>query len=240
MYCAKTLRYSSYSGQSTGPSGQRAPSAAIRRVAPRERKFLYVWCRGDGMRCCMGSSWVEPCARAADDPTDPAANTYRLWSGHSFTHGRVSRGAQSRSLHVLPFAVRDDGTEHFLLKFEGTIPIVVRDNTYNIPVCIWVDELYPQRPPMPYVTPTKGMWQLRIPAPLAARRVDPRFLSKHSANGDSTPHHTQYTLNPCFSRPNSTCNHAPGAQTCLYPQSTSTWTQQARCTTRISRPGAHP
>lgn len=55
-----------------------------------------------------------------------------------------------------PASVFDDGTEHFLLKLGGTIPVVIKGNTYNIPVCIWMEENYPLKGPMPFVTPTRG------------------------------------------------------------------------------------
>mmetsp|Transcript_30537 Transcript_30537/g.99728 ORF Transcript_30537/g.99728 Transcript_30537/m.99728 type:complete len:377 (-) Transcript_30537:2849-3979(-) len=53
--------------------------------------------------------------------------------------------------------VHNDGTSNNLLRFAGTVPVPYRGSTYNIPVCIWVMESYPARPPLPIVTPTSDM-----------------------------------------------------------------------------------
>lgn len=44
-----------------------------------------------------------------------------------------------------------------LLCFSGTIPVVFKSVTYNIPICIWIPQQYPYVPPYVYVTPTANM-----------------------------------------------------------------------------------
>ncbi|CAL4164514.1 unnamed protein product, partial [Meganyctiphanes norvegica] len=45
-----------------------------------------------------------------------------------------------------------------LLNLEGTIPIMYKGSPFNIPICIWIVEQYPNSPPNVYVTPTKQMF----------------------------------------------------------------------------------
>jgi len=51
----------------------------------------------------------------------------------------------------------NDGRTVRLLTAEGTIPIRFQNNTYNIPVSLWLDENYPHTPPICYVKPTPDM-----------------------------------------------------------------------------------
>jgi ESCRT-I complex subunit TSG101 len=44
-----------------------------------------------------------------------------------------------------------------LLNLGGTIPILYRDQNYNIPIKIWLTQDYPEAPPFFYVIPTKDM-----------------------------------------------------------------------------------
>uniref|UniRef100_A0A6A7G8H7 Tumor susceptibility 101 n=1 Tax=Hirondellea gigas TaxID=1518452 RepID=A0A6A7G8H7_9CRUS len=53
--------------------------------------------------------------------------------------------------------VSNTGAQSRLLHLIGTIPISFHGNRYNIPVTIWLDETYPARPPICYVTPTHDM-----------------------------------------------------------------------------------
>ena len=39
--------------------------------------------------------------------------------------------------------------------------VVAQDSTYNIPVCLWLEDSYPQTPPLCYVRPTKEMMIVR-------------------------------------------------------------------------------
>lgn len=57
--------------------------------------------------------------------------------------------------------VFDDGNEKSLINVNGTIPVEYKGATYNIPVCLWLLQEYPAKPPMGYVTPTKDM-QLKV------------------------------------------------------------------------------
>ena len=57
--------------------------------------------------------------------------------------------------------VFDDGEEKPLLNVNGTIPIVYRGNTYNIPVCFWLLIDYPAVAPMAYIRPTLDM-QIKV------------------------------------------------------------------------------
>eukprot|EP01080_Neovahlkampfia_damariscottae_P007835 gene7835-12309_t len=51
----------------------------------------------------------------------------------------------------------DNGKRSTLVNLSGTIPMYYKGGKYNIPVCIWVVELYPYHPPICYVTPTQNM-----------------------------------------------------------------------------------
>lgn len=41
------------------------------------------------------------------------------------------------------------------------LSVPTQDKTYNIPVCLWLEESYPQTAPLCYVTPTREMKVLR-------------------------------------------------------------------------------
>ncbi|KAI8805936.1 UEV domain-containing protein [Cladochytrium replicatum] len=51
----------------------------------------------------------------------------------------------------------EDGRQQVLLCLKGTIPIAFRQNTYNIPVEVWLPIPYPREPPMAFVKPTAQM-----------------------------------------------------------------------------------
>ncbi|EDO39177.1 predicted protein [Nematostella vectensis] len=53
--------------------------------------------------------------------------------------------------------VHNDGRESELLSLDGTIPVSFRGSTYNIPVCIFLQETHPFIPPLVYVRPTSTM-----------------------------------------------------------------------------------
>ncbi|KAK2726202.1 tumor susceptibility gene 101 protein-like [Artemia franciscana] len=50
-----------------------------------------------------------------------------------------------------------NGVQKELLCLDGTVPVVYKYNTYNIPVNIWLLETHPLNAPMVYVTPTPDM-----------------------------------------------------------------------------------
>ena len=53
--------------------------------------------------------------------------------------------------------VFDSGNEETLIGLQGTIPIIYRNNTYNIPVCFWLQTDHPSVAPMGFVQPTHDM-----------------------------------------------------------------------------------
>lgn len=50
-----------------------------------------------------------------------------------------------------------DGTTKNLMSLTGTIPVLFSENTYNIPICVWIEPDYPNSAPMCYVRPTPEM-----------------------------------------------------------------------------------
>ena len=48
-----------------------------------------------------------------------------------------------------------------LANVSGTIPVIYKQNTYNIPVCVWLKLDHPNSCPMAFVTPTKDM-QIKV------------------------------------------------------------------------------
>ncbi|XP_039987974.1 tumor susceptibility gene 101 protein [Xiphias gladius] len=57
--------------------------------------------------------------------------------------------------------VYNDGTTKDLMSLTGTIPVLFRDKTYNVPICLWIEENYPQSAPICYVRPTHEMMIVR-------------------------------------------------------------------------------
>ncbi|AWP08714.1 putative tumor susceptibility 101 protein-like isoform 2 [Scophthalmus maximus] len=57
--------------------------------------------------------------------------------------------------------VYNDGTKKDLMSLTGTLPVMFDDETYNIPICLWLEENYPQSAPICYVRPTREMVILR-------------------------------------------------------------------------------
>jgi len=53
--------------------------------------------------------------------------------------------------------VFNDGSSDNLFNVNGTIPINYKNNTYNIPVCIWLMSSHPNNAPICYVKPTPDM-----------------------------------------------------------------------------------
>ncbi|XP_061577466.1 tumor susceptibility gene 101 protein [Cololabis saira] len=58
---------------------------------------------------------------------------------------------------VMDRYVYNDGTTKDLMSLTGTIPVMISDANYNIPICIWFEESYPQDAPICYVKPTSEM-----------------------------------------------------------------------------------
>ncbi|KAJ6641900.1 Tumor susceptibility gene 101 protein [Pseudolycoriella hygida] len=53
--------------------------------------------------------------------------------------------------------VFNDGSSDTLFNIKGTIPINYKNNTYNIPICIWLMSSHPNNAPICYVKPTPDM-----------------------------------------------------------------------------------
>ncbi|XP_018804027.1 PREDICTED: tumor susceptibility gene 101 protein [Bactrocera latifrons] len=53
--------------------------------------------------------------------------------------------------------VFNDGSTKELFNLAGTIPVVYKNNTYYIPICIWLMDTHPQNAPMCFVKPTPTM-----------------------------------------------------------------------------------
>ncbi|XP_044732313.1 tumor susceptibility gene 101 protein [Chrysoperla carnea] len=62
--------------------------------------------------------------------------------------------------HLEPY-VFNDGTKMDLVNLAGTIPVMYKGASYNIPVCIWLVNTHPFNPPICYVKPTADM-QIKI------------------------------------------------------------------------------
>ncbi|KAH8395013.1 hypothetical protein KR215_004396 [Drosophila sulfurigaster] len=57
--------------------------------------------------------------------------------------------------------VFNDGSSKDLFQLQGTIPVVYKNNTYYIPICIWLMDTHPQNAPMCFVRPTPTM-QIKV------------------------------------------------------------------------------
>ncbi|XP_011214165.1 tumor susceptibility gene 101 protein [Bactrocera tryoni] len=57
--------------------------------------------------------------------------------------------------------VFNDGSTKELFNLAGTIPVVYKNNTYYIPICIWLMDTHPQNAPMCFVKPTPTM-QIKV------------------------------------------------------------------------------
>ncbi|KAH8257559.1 hypothetical protein KR038_011430 [Drosophila bunnanda] len=55
----------------------------------------------------------------------------------------------------------NDGNSKELFNLQGTIPVVYKNNTYYIPICIWLMDTHPQNAPMCFVRPTPTM-QIKV------------------------------------------------------------------------------
>ncbi|RMX54412.1 hypothetical protein pdam_00013890 [Pocillopora damicornis] len=81
-----------------------------------------------------------------------------------YKHANLCRADVMRALHQYPTLPADlqnfthnDGREAQLLALDGTLPVLIRGVTYNIPVCVWLQENHPYVPPLVYVKPTNTM-----------------------------------------------------------------------------------
>lgn len=81
-----------------------------------------------------------------------------------YKHANLCLSDVMRALHQYPTLLADlqnfthnDGREARLLALDGTLPVLIRGVTYNIPVCVWLQENHPYVPPLVYVKPTNTM-----------------------------------------------------------------------------------
>lgn len=52
--------------------------------------------------------------------------------------------------------VYNDGSSAQLFKLEGTIPMFFKKDRYNTPVAFWIEQAFPEKPPICFVVPTSG------------------------------------------------------------------------------------
>ena len=50
-----------------------------------------------------------------------------------------------------------DGGNRTMVRVSGTIPVLHRGSTYNVPICMFVEHEHPQLPPISFVQPTANM-----------------------------------------------------------------------------------
>lgn len=62
---------------------------------------------------------------------------------------------------VMDRYVYNDGKAKNLMSLTGTVPAIYSNKTYNIPICLWIEETYPQTAPICYVKPTREMMIIR-------------------------------------------------------------------------------
>ncbi|KAI4574903.1 hypothetical protein MJG53_002844 [Ovis ammon polii x Ovis aries] len=58
---------------------------------------------------------------------------------------------------VLDSYVFNDGNSRELMNLTGTIPVPYRNNTYSIPICLWLLDTNPYNPPICFIKPTSSM-----------------------------------------------------------------------------------
>lgn len=82
---------------------------------------------------------------------------------YATTHQRVRADIQKLLARVPSLKPKEDtfvsneGDSYLLVALVGTVPIRFRTNQYNIPVEVFVVRDYPEKPPLCFVRPTRGM-----------------------------------------------------------------------------------
>ncbi|XP_055384215.1 tumor susceptibility gene 101 protein [Condylostylus longicornis] len=64
-------------------------------------------------------------------------------------------------IYKLEKFVFNDGVVKDLFNLQGTIPVNYKNNTYHIPICIWLMDTHPDNAPICYVKPTSQM-QIKV------------------------------------------------------------------------------
>lgn len=97
-----------------------------------------------------------------------------------YKHADLCRQDCLRALHQYNYLKPDkqkfmhnNGREAELLSLSGTLPVAIRGITYNIPICVWLQENHPYVPPLVYVKPTSNM------AIKASQHVDTNGIVYH-------------------------------------------------------------
>ncbi|KAG6533860.1 protein ELC-like [Zingiber officinale] len=106
----------------------------------------------------LGGQYVQQFLSAALSQRGPAALPYAedgKWLIRQ--HLMALTGAFASLRPRAASFTHDDGRSSYLLQAEGTIPIVYRGTTYNLPASVWLLEQYPRRPPSVFLTPTSDM-----------------------------------------------------------------------------------
>ncbi|XP_075327272.1 tumor susceptibility gene 101 protein [Odontesthes bonariensis] len=62
---------------------------------------------------------------------------------------------------VMDRYVYNDGTIKDMVCLTGTIPVLISDKTYNIPINVWIEENYPLVAPICFLIPTCEMMTIR-------------------------------------------------------------------------------
>jgi hypothetical protein len=120
---------------------------------------------------CMTTSTlplIPPCAKLTQQRrntkthNEPTAMSRQLWRHiPRCRRGPVSTVcdpivAHSFSDTVTPQA-HENGNFELMVHLFGTLPVMFRGATYNIPLSIWVPHAYPRQAPIAFVTPAKDM-----------------------------------------------------------------------------------
>jgi len=121
----------------------------------------------------------------------------------------------------------NDGTSKTLISLTGTIPVVYKNNRYNIPIAIWIQEMHPQVSPICFVKPTSTMQVRQGKHVDASGRIYLPYLNEWRPNTHSTIGCIQTMVSifsqepPVFSKPSQPPRPAPapygGTQRPPYP-----------------------
>ncbi|XP_074587271.1 protein ELC-like [Curcuma longa] len=106
----------------------------------------------------LGAQYVQQFLSAALSQRGPAALPYSEDAKWLIRQHLMALAGAFASLRPRAASfTHDDGRSSYLLQAEGTIPIVYRGTTYNLPASVWLLEQYPRRPPAVFLTPTPDM-----------------------------------------------------------------------------------
>ena len=75
----------------------------------------------------------------------------------AFSQSMFNRRYAKVTISSCMFLAFDSGQTALLLLLHGTLPIIYKGSTYQIPLNIWIPFSYPREPPITFVVPTKEM-----------------------------------------------------------------------------------